>query len=177
MSTTTATPPPANITTLIDAVTTRLAAVPDYRAATSEQARTVILTETNTLRRLLSWLNDAPATLERAETRLAEATAVRDNWLAKQTEITEALAAAPDVSTITSKLERRGEENRQAYLRRQLELLREGSLLVGPGQTYGSLAPLETQVEDFTKRRDDARARLDGVVKEAEAVVREANAA
>ena len=95
--------------------------------------------------------------------------AQRDQWLAKQAEITSAIDNAPDLRTLPEGPARDAEAADQSVLPgQQLQLLRDGKLFVAPGITYGALRALDISITQASGRRDRMQATLDSLVQQAE---------
>jgi hypothetical protein len=108
------------------------------------------------------------ADLARRESALAEAEARREAVAEKQRDIEQALASAPDWRSFADGRQRDQEYDRQAALRQQLQMLRNGTLFLAPGVTYEPPASLDQRIAELTERRDRAQRLLDGHVQQAE---------
>jgi hypothetical protein len=86
----------------------------------------------------------------------------------KHGELEDEIANAPDPASIAHRRERDREYDRQQLLQRQLQMLRAGTLLRAPGETYESLAYLDARIAELTERRDRAQRALDSYVAAAE---------
>jgi len=156
MATTTATATPTIPDTLAK-LRIRLTALGDGRDARSDNERAAYRSNYDTTQRCISGLMNAPDDLADAQRRLADAEAQRAAWLAKEAEIEQAIATAPE----------RDKEMRQ----RQLQLLRNGVLFVAPGVTLGSLSYIEGRIAELTGERDRAQSALDAHLKQAAALL------
>ena len=137
-----------------DLVTQLEAALGDGRDCRSENEYATYRTAYDALARAISGLRNAPADLLREEQRLADLEARRAASLEKQLELEQAIAAAPDLSTIRDGRERDKEYGRRQDLQRKLYLLSSGRLLYAPGQTYEHPGALDLRI-----RGADAAAR------------------
>jgi prefoldin subunit 5 len=117
------------------------------------------------IQREISELRDLPNQLARAQSRLDDVESRSAAVLAKQRELEQALAAAPNV---TDPRERAKEQNRQGVLQRQLQLLHDGALYKAPGVVFEPLDYLDVRIKELTQRRDALQSALDGHLKAAE---------
>jgi hypothetical protein len=154
MATTTATATPTISDTLAK-LRARLTALGDGRDARSDNERATYRRDYDTTQRCISGLMNAPDDLADAQRRLADAEAQRAAWLAKEKDIEQAIANEPD------------DQN----LRRQLQLLRNGTLFVAPGVTLGTLDYHDARIAELTGERDRAQATLDAHLKQAAALL------
>ena len=93
--------------------------------------------------------------------------------LQKQAEIEQAIADAPDWRTVHGGRERDREYDRQQHLRRQLQMLHEGTLLCGPGVAYEQLSALDQRIDELNTKIATLRTRLDSYAAQAEALLTE----
>jgi hypothetical protein len=146
----------------------RLVAIGDGRDAKSENERINHRRAYDATQGCISGLRNVPVDLETAAARMNEWEARRVAFLAKQTEIEQAIETAPDWKSIDDARMRDAEIERQRQLRLQLQLLRAGTLLVAPGVTYGSLSTIDARIAELQKRRDGLQSALDAHLKTAE---------
>jgi hypothetical protein len=157
-----------NITTLIATLQQQLAALGDGHDAKSDNERARYRNSYDRIQRVITGLMNAPDDLARAVTRLDDLNARRAAVVAKADEIDRLLADAPSV---TNARERDQEIERQRHLRRQLERLRDGTLLRAPDTPFERLDALDAEIVRWTARRDTYQAAVDAAVRDAEALV------
>lgn len=132
---------------LLPKLQTHLAALGDGRDCRSDNEAATYFAAYTTTAQCLTQLRNLPADLARMTARIADEQEKVTVWLAKEAE----LSAATD-----------------SLSQRQLQLLHQGTLLSGPGTTYGSLGALEARVAEFTERRDRIQQQLNTWMAEAE---------
>jgi hypothetical protein len=160
----------ANIPTLITKLQAHLAALGDGRDARSENERATYRRTYSDIQRVISSLMNEPHDLAAEQARIDEWQARRVAYLAKEAEIEKQIADAPDWQTMTDARARARDKEieRQRQLTRQLQLLRDGTLLVAPGVTYGDLDTIDARIAELRKRCDALRSALDAHLKAAE---------
>ena len=102
---------------------------------------------------------------------LADLEARRAAVVEKQEQVEQEIAAAPDALTIADGRERDREHDRQRHVRRQLEMLHDGTLLCAPGVAYARLRDLDQQIADQRRRLDRAQMARDAALRQAEALL------
>jgi hypothetical protein len=136
-------------------------------------AQTAFWTQKVNVAKTVSGLMNAPNDLAKPVRLLTECEARRAAVVAKQEEIQQQLADAPDLTTIRDGRERDKEYDRQQMLRRQLQMLHDGTLLLAQGVASERLSDLDARIAELTQRRDRAQWALDAHVKAAEQLLGE----
>jgi len=113
-------------------------------------------------------LANLPSDLERVEAQLSALEASRAPTAAKQADIEEQIATAPDPQAIKDGRERDREIERVRQLRLSLELLAAGQLHRAPGQTYPPLSYLDARIAELTEKATTLRGNLATAVEQAE---------
>ena len=162
-----------NIADRLAGVKERQAALGDGRDKRSEAERADYFTAYRAHAETISALMNAPNEVAREQQNLDDLNARRAAFVAKDGEIEQEIATAPDPSTIRDGRERDKEYDRQQQLRQSLQLLRDGRLLRAPGLVYEPLAYLDARIKEVTERRDRAQLALDAAIATAEALLAE----
>jgi len=157
-----------NIADTLAQVTQRQTALGDGKDCRSDNERATWFATYRTHAEVISSLMNAPNDLAAVSTKLADLEAEHALTIAKQTEIEQEIADAPDPQSIRDGRERDKEQERQRQLRLSLERLREGTLLRAPRVAYRPLAYLDGRIKELTERRDRAQRSLDGYIAAAE---------
>jgi len=166
---------PPNIQTMLDRLDAHLVSLGDGRDCRSDNERANYSATVNTCRRLASGLRNAPQDLARTSSHLETVTALRQRWLDVQTEVEHEINTLRALSTTMDDQEfKRHIEPKYDLLQRRLQLLHDGTLLSGPGVTFGPLAWHDEQVAKWTTRRDQAQSTLDALVREAQELLKAA---
>lgn len=116
-------------------------------------------------------LTSAPRELEAEQALLVELEERHAIVLAKQTELEEQIADAPDWRLVGDRSARDKEHDRQRTLERQLQLLRAGTLLFAPNQVYASVEDLDVRLRESNERIERLRAQLAAALQDAEALL------
>ena len=155
-----------NIPALIVKLQQQLDALGDGRDARSDNERATYRRNYDTTQACISGLKDDQ--LARLTASIEEWEAQRVAYLAKEKEIEQAIATAPEWTAIADTRLRGQEVEWQRNLTLQLQLLRDGRLFVAPGVTYGRLDSIDARIAELTRRRDRAQSALDAHLKTAE---------
>lgn len=168
-----------NIPDLIARLKAHHAALGDGRDARSDNERAAWWATTREIAKTISGLQNPD--LEKPLRLLAEAEANRAAYLVKEASIEQEIADAPDWRSIADGRQRDREYDRQQALKRQLEMLRAGTLLMAPGVTYEQLGVVNARIAELNTKIASLRARLASHVEAAErllgAVMKDATAA
>jgi hypothetical protein len=156
------------INPLLAKLTAQQAALGDGRDKRSEVEKADHFAAYKAHAETISGLMNAPSDLAAVQTKLADLEAEHALTAAKQTEIEQEIAAAPDPQSIRDGRERDKEQERQRQLRLSLERLANGTLLRAPDVMYRPLAHLDGRIKELTERRDRAQRALDGYIAAAE---------
>ena len=113
-------------------------------------------------------LMNLPADVAREQVKLDAVVAKRAAHLAKRAALEQAIAEAPDYSSIHDARAGDREADRQQLLRQWLVMLADGVLYSGPGVCFERLADLDERIRQLTERRDREQAKLDFHVRAAE---------
>jgi hypothetical protein len=157
-----------NIDDLVAKLRQHLASLGDGRDARSDNERAAYRREYDTTQRTLGGLLNEPADVARRAAEVAALESRRAAVLAKQRELEQAITDAPPWREHPDARERDRRYDHVANLRRQLEFLARGTLLVGPGICFERVADLDAQIAERTARRDRAQAALDEHLRQAE---------
>jgi hypothetical protein len=156
---------------LLPKLEAHLASLGDGRDCRSDNEKALHYASVNTATRCISALMNLPSDVDRLDAKLAAATAQRDAWLAKQEELTVEIGEFKDWRLAGDARARDGEYERQRVVTAQLKRLHQGTLLSGPGTTFGTLGALEGRVRELTERRDALQLQLAEWTSLAEAVL------
>lgn len=116
-------------------------------------------------------LTSGPRELEAEQALLAELEERRASVLKKQAEIEQAIVDAPDWRTVGDGRTRDKEYERQQTLKQQLQLIRAGTLLFAPNQTYERLENLDARIKKLNERIAMLGAQLAEHLQQAEALL------
>lgn len=130
--------------------------------------------ETARMAATLSALRNIDTDLAKPLAQRADDEAQRPLTLAKQAELEQQIADAPDWRNFLDGRDRDREYNRQQGLRLQLRLLQEGRLLCAPGVTYRPLTDIDARIAELSAKIEALRATHDAHVQAAEALLGEA---
>jgi hypothetical protein len=162
-------PPRPAIPDLIVRLKQKQAALGDVRDCKSENERATFSARYNSFAQTITGLQNA-ADVTAPLPLIAEFEQKRAVIVAKRAEIEKALTDAPDWRSVADGRERDREYDRQATLRRQREMIEEGTLLF-PGSWASPLSAIDRRLKELTDRRDRAQVALDSHVKTAEALL------
>jgi hypothetical protein len=165
----TASPNYADLVSKLQARDAELGSILDVPNVLREQQK--FWTEKTALASAISALQNLPDDVARAERALAEWQGRLERVAAKEAELTALIGDAPDPETIVDVREREREVERQRQLRRQLELLREGSLWAAPGAVFEPREVLQRIINEKADRLQRLRLALDGALAAAEALL------
>ena len=102
---------------------------------------------------------------------LAEARAERVAWLGKEEELTTEISSFKDWRTAATLREKMPSLERQSVLKHQLRRLRDGTLYVSPGKTFGTLDVIEQRIAELEARVAREQAAFDAALAAAERIL------
>jgi hypothetical protein len=162
-----------NIPDCITQLKTHLDSLGDIRDAKSENEQVTFRRTYDSVQRVISGLMNEPKEVADEQAALDAWRARSDAFLAKQKELEQAIAAAPDLATFTDTRERDRAADHVWTAKQQLRLLHAGTLILPGGVTLGSLDYIDQRIGELTQRRDRARLALDAHLKQAEQLLGE----
>ena len=166
--TTTATAPDYSET--IAKLQAHLVSLGDSRDCRSDNEKAAWWSTYKETQRCITSLMNAGA-LDKPTRLLAECEERRAVVLAKQAELEKAIADAPDWRSFADGRDRDREYDRQRHLRRQLELLHTGKLLMAPEVFFDLVVDLDVRIKALQERIAALHARLDADLRQAEALL------
>jgi hypothetical protein len=169
-----------NIPVLLTKLRERLSALGNGRDCRSDTERAAWYASYNETQSCISGLMNAPQDLLREVEQLADLQKRRDAVAKHRDELQRQLAGASvliedgrwtEVALSMDPHVRDTEAERQLQLRNQLELMRNGYLLLAPGVHCERLDYLDERIAEVTVRRDRVQSAFDALVRQADALL------
>ena len=145
----------------------------DLPGTFSETQKDAYVAETARTAATLSALKNIENDLAKPLRLIADIEAKRAATIAKQAEIEQQIAEAPDWRSFSDRRARDREWVRQNELKQQLKLLHENRLLYAPGQVFENVADLDARIAELNQKIAQHRATHEAHVEAAEALLGE----
>ena len=150
---------------------THLTSLGDSRDCRSDNEKAAWWSAYTETQRCITSLMNAGNHLDKPTHLLAGCEEGRALTLAKQAELEKAIADAPDWRSFADGRDRDREYDRQRSLRRALELLHAGRLLMAPDVCYERVPDLDIRIKELKQRIAAVHARLDADLRQAQALL------